>query len=112
MKEKECNTIVLTKLDDVCWLLNLRGEDVAYNPYVYAYAVVNMDEIHLFVHNNRVTVDHFEKEKVEIHPYEEFSPFMCGLKEKEGVKLCYESSSVSYKLACDVESLKPVSVMK
>ena len=112
MKEHKCNTLVLTQLADVCWLLNIRGEDIAYNPFVYSYAVVDLTTVHLFVHNNRVTADHFEPGQVEVHPYEEFFSFMCNLKEKEDVKLCYDSSSVSYKLAKDVADLQPHSIMK
>lgn len=103
---------MLTQLADVCWLLNIRGEDIAYNPFVYSYAVVDPTTVHLFVHSNRVTADHFEAGLVEVHPYEEFSSFMCSLKEKENVKLCYDNSNVSYKLAMDVAELKPCSILK
>lgn len=37
MKEKQGDYFLLTSLDDIAWLLNIRGGDVAYNPVVRAY---------------------------------------------------------------------------
>ena len=34
IRKHNCDSFVVTTLDDVCWLLNIRGEDVQYNPYV------------------------------------------------------------------------------
>lgn len=40
MAKKGASLLVLTALDDVAWLLNLRGADIAYNPVFFAYAAV------------------------------------------------------------------------
>jgi Xaa-Pro aminopeptidase len=34
IKEKEADGIVLTALDDIAWLFNIRGSDVEFNPVV------------------------------------------------------------------------------
>lgn len=45
---------ILTSLDDIAWLLNLRGDDIAYNPVFLAYAVVTMDQLLLFIQREAV----------------------------------------------------------
>lgn len=44
---------VLTSLDDIAWLLNMRGNDVRYNPVALAYAMVWRDRMLLFI-NERI----------------------------------------------------------
>jgi Xaa-Pro aminopeptidase len=49
MKEHQADSYLLTALDDIAWLFNLRGKDIAYNPVFYAFAIVEQDEAILFV---------------------------------------------------------------
>ena len=35
-------------MDDVAWLLNLRGSDIAYNPVFFSYAAVTEEEVVFF----------------------------------------------------------------
>ena len=44
MTKKKAAVLVLTALDDIAWLLNLRGSDIEFNPIFFAYAVVTMDK--------------------------------------------------------------------
>ena len=44
MREREAEALLVTTLDSIAWLFNIRGGDVAYNPLVIAYAVVTSDE--------------------------------------------------------------------
>ena len=37
-------------LDDIAWLLNIRGNDVPCNPVVLSYAVITRNEFYLFIH--------------------------------------------------------------
>ena len=47
MKEAGATAHVLTTLDDICWTLNIRGNDVEYFPLVLTYAVIRMDKVDL-----------------------------------------------------------------
>ncbi|XP_047139495.1 uncharacterized protein LOC100202963 isoform X1 [Hydra vulgaris] len=47
--------IVITALDDVAWLFNLRGKDIPYNPMFYSYAVVTQKNATLFVANQKLS---------------------------------------------------------
>ncbi len=48
MEEKGADTFVLSSLDDIAWLLNLRGNDIEYNPVFLSYLVISRDKIFLF----------------------------------------------------------------
>lgn len=44
MVKKGVSFVVLTALDDIAWLLNLRGSDIEFNPVFFAYVVMTMDK--------------------------------------------------------------------
>lgn len=52
MKRARATVHILTSLDDIAWLLNIRGGDVAYNPVVLSYAVITMDQIYLYINED------------------------------------------------------------
>lgn len=54
MREREADALVVTTLDAIAWLFNVRGADVAYNPVVVAYAVVTPDEAILHVDRGKL----------------------------------------------------------
>lgn len=45
MKKKEADGLVVTALDEVAWLLNLRGSDIVFNPVFFSFVIVTMDSI-------------------------------------------------------------------
>ena len=47
MKDNGCTIHVITTLDDIAWLFNIRGNDVEYNPVVLSYAVIGLSLIHI-----------------------------------------------------------------
>lgn len=49
MKKAHTAVHVLTSLDDIAWLLNIRGNDIMYNPVVLSYAMVTMDQLYLYI---------------------------------------------------------------
>ena len=55
LKKRHADVHVLTTVDDIVWLLNIRGNDVPCNPIVLSYAVVTMDQFYLFI--NEKTLD-------------------------------------------------------
>ncbi|RLN58882.1 hypothetical protein BBJ29_000184 [Phytophthora kernoviae] len=59
VKEKGADAIVLTALDDIAWLFNIRGNDVEFNPVVTSYAVVTSETATLFL--NAANQDEVEK---------------------------------------------------
>ena len=49
MMRQEVDAIFLTALDEIAWLLNVRGSDVDYNPVVISYLLVTMEQVYWFV---------------------------------------------------------------
>ncbi len=54
MRAVGADTHVLTTLDDICWLINLRGNDIAYSPMVLSYAVIGSDYFDLFIDESKL----------------------------------------------------------
>ena len=54
MKDKRCEALVVSALDEIGWLLNIRGKDVDYTPCLISYVVVEMDKCTLFVAPNKL----------------------------------------------------------
>ena len=49
LTEKHCEALVVSALDEIAWLLNIRGKDVDYTPCLISYVVVEMDKCTIFV---------------------------------------------------------------
>lgn len=49
MKQSGADVLVLSSLMDICWLFNIRGNDVACTPVVLSYAAVTVDNAVLFI---------------------------------------------------------------
>lgn len=45
LADKGYDAILLTALDEIAWMLNVRGQDVAYNPVVMSYLLVTQDNV-------------------------------------------------------------------
>ena len=54
LEERHCQALVISALDEIGWLLNIRGKDVDYTPCLISYVVVEMDKCTLFVAPNKL----------------------------------------------------------
>lgn len=75
----DADGLLITALDEVAWLLNLRGSDVDYTPVVIAFAYVSEDERVLFIDSEKVTSevkDHLKKYGVKIKDYDDIEKFL------------------------------------
>ncbi len=55
LDELGATSMLVTALDEVAWLLNLRGGDVPLNPVALAFCIVGPEDVQLFVHVDEVT---------------------------------------------------------
>ncbi|KAK7524179.1 putative Xaa-Pro aminopeptidase P [Phyllosticta citriasiana] len=63
---------VVSMLDEIAWLYNLRGNDIPYNPVFFSYAVVTPDAATLYINDDKLTPEvkaHLGKD-VNIRPYD------------------------------------------
>ena len=79
MKEKGADIFVLTSLDDIAWLLNIRGNDIHCCPVFLSYLVMTDREIRLFANERAFPEkvrDNLSADGVELYPYDEVYDFV------------------------------------
>ena len=54
MKENEVQNYLLTSLDDIAWLFNIRGNDILFNPVALSYAIITDNEAKLYINKAKV----------------------------------------------------------
>ena len=72
MAEKDATAHIIASLDDVCWTLNVRGDDIDFFPLLLSYAIIKMDSFELYVDDSKFNDQIFgelAKNNVTIHPY-------------------------------------------
>lgn len=94
METRNLDYLLLTSLDDIAWLLNLRGGDVRYTPVFYSYLLAGRKSVVLFTEKRRATVcgtgkvrSECSKKRTfgfEVKDYEEFFPFLNDIQGKIG----------------------------
>ncbi|MCM1183850.1 MAG: aminopeptidase P family protein [Roseburia sp.] len=120
MKAEKAAHLLISKLDDIMWLYNVRANDVACNPVALSYTFLSMDSAVLFVQREALTEEtreYFRKNNVECRDYETLAGFLedCAL---EGKIWCAEGdvSYLLYKLATKRGELigkeNPVGILK
>lgn len=90
LTEKKAWGVVISALDEVAWLFNLRGADVEFNPVFFSYAIVTNDFVRLYIEQSKITdaVRAHLGDAVEIKPYnslltdlQEFAKTITGTKQ-------------------------------
>ncbi|MCQ2334804.1 MAG: aminopeptidase P family N-terminal domain-containing protein [Paludibacteraceae bacterium] len=82
MAAKKADSMVVSMLDEIAWLLNIRGKDVECTPVVIAYVVLEMDKVTLFVAPEKVdakTSAYLRREGIELRAYEEVFAYISQL---------------------------------
>ncbi|XP_076058847.1 xaa-Pro aminopeptidase 1-like isoform X2 [Oratosquilla oratoria] len=55
LEELNADVLVVTALDEVAWLLNLRGNDIPFNPVFRSYVILTKEHVYLFLPPNKIT---------------------------------------------------------
>lgn len=72
MKECGATAHILTTIDDVCWILNIRGNDIEFFPLVLSYAIITDKKMILYIDSKKLNDtmrQSMEKDGIEIRPY-------------------------------------------
>ena len=65
--------LIVSALDEIAWLLNIRGNDVEYNPVVISYVVLEADKCTLFVDASKIdspAQNYLDFNNIDVKPYE------------------------------------------
>ncbi len=104
MKKQKATVHVLTTLDDIVWLLNIRGNDVPNNPVVLSYLIVTPDMIVLFIDGGKLD----EKVRaclsglgVTIRPYNDIYEYVKTFRNE---RILLETSRTNYAIVNNLDS--------
>ena len=82
LQERRCDALVISALDEIGWLLNIRGKDVDYTPCLISYVVVEMDKCTIFVAPNKLddaARAYLQRIDVCVRDYDQVFPYLTKL---------------------------------
>jgi Xaa-Pro aminopeptidase len=89
MASKGCTSCLISALDEIAWLLNLRASDIEYNPLVISYLLVEEQHAYFYVlkgpiedESTEAAFDELGADGIELRPYYEIEDAMLH---REGV---------------------------
>lgn len=74
MKKNEVQNYLLTSLDDIAWLFNIRGNDILFNPVALSYAIITENEAKFYIKKTKVNDEvqsALKEQEVDIYEYNE-----------------------------------------
>jgi Xaa-Pro aminopeptidase len=79
MRSKGVSHYVVCALDEIAWMLNLRGSDVDYNPVFHAFMIISQNHINLFIDPHKITAavgKRLEEDNIKVFHYGDFYKFV------------------------------------
>lgn len=110
--------LLVTALDEIAWVLNLRGSDVHCNPVFVSYLLISSNNATLYINREKLAEDVCEYLSTENIDVEEYESVENGLKKYTGKSLLIDVHSTNYTLSTAVDSDKihvgtsPIPMMK
>ncbi|MBO4340357.1 MAG: aminopeptidase P family protein [Bacteroidales bacterium] len=98
------DALFMSSLDQIAWLLNVRGSDVEYNPVVISYLLITMDEVQWFVRKDAFALPDSETEAsfaelqadgVSIRDYDDAAFALSSLKQNGVDRICVDPSELN-----------------
>lgn len=90
---------LITTLDDIAWLLNLRGSDISFCPFFISYCVISSQNTNLFINPDKIPefiAGELAADNILLHPYESLSVYLENL--PAGSSLLYSPDKVNHAL--------------
>ena len=97
MQQEGASSYIDSKLDNIMWLLNMRGSDVACNPVALTHVLVDDRNVYLFIQDGEVTQElrsYAALHRISILPYDDLEEFL-AVYDHRGDLLC-DPDCVSY----------------
>lgn len=106
--DNKCDAILLTALDEIAWMLNARGADIAYSPVSYSHMLVSLDDVNWYVlksqhshadSESQASFEELRKDGVKIQQYADIDIALASLKDDPAVKKLYvDPATLNYNL--------------
>ena len=103
MKDLEADTFLLASLDDICWLLNVRGNDVDHTPVVLSYLVISQDQVTWYLQTSCLDTgmkDYLRENGIRTEEYYQIYEDIAGL--PSDITILYEPSKTNYLLVSSI----------
>ena len=74
-----CDGMLVSALDDIAWILNLRGTDVHCNPVFVSYLLIEESNATLFINKEKITGDvmeYLENQKISVQGYDDIAAYL------------------------------------
>ena len=115
MQKMKAGYHFLSSLDDIMWLLNIRGSDLQYSPLLLCYALIGPDQVLLFIDQSRIPprmASEFDRLGIVILPYEEAAEIIPSVTENESVLLNPRTTSVEFfqAISCKSRCIEDISI--
>jgi Xaa-Pro aminopeptidase len=85
IKQIGADAHVITMLDAIAWLYDIRGEDVDYNPLVISYAIITQDEAILLIDQEKIRPEdfaYFKEQGISLRDYDDLAQILNQMKSK------------------------------
>ena len=105
MREKGADLHVLTSLDDIAWLLNIRGNDVECNPVILSYVAVTLNAVYFFADEKKLNEEIkalFEENHVTVLPYNDIYTWLENISRTQTVM--YNLGKINYAIYKSIDS--------
>ena len=125
MKKNKAQIHLMTALDEIAWLFNLRGNDIVNNPVFLSYALITQDEAYLYVQKEAIKEDTkmgkevcaaLAEAKIQVKEYAEFLQDVAALKNEKILLECKKASFAvceSIDASCRIiDEMNPCATMK
>ena len=108
LKSNQCDYYILTALDSIAWLLNLRGNDILYTPLNLAYIIITpSNKIELFINKLKIKDIQFELHSyVNFHSIEEIKDYITKLKFNVVIGIDKNKTPFIFEKICSEHSIK------
>jgi len=96
MAMHNADAYLITALDNIAWLANIRGRDISFTPVVYAYALVTTNEAHLFIDKSKIESfsQNLEVQGFVLHEYNDLNGFIKKLSTNKTLLLDPKTTNV------------------
>lgn len=116
MTREGCASFIITKIDEIAWLFNIRAHDIPHFPVALAYATIEKEKATLYIDASRLDDESkalFEQSQISVKPYDSIYEDVCSLQGPVLVDPHFVNSRlallVQEKL---VEAIDPIVLMK
>jgi len=120
LKKYQAGYHLVSSLDDLAWLFNIRGKDVSYNPVVLSFALISEKEAFLFIDEHKLSTaekEQLQKSGVQLQAYTDIEKHLSGLPENSSIFIdpkrnCYAFTKVIPASVKIIKETNPSTLLK